>query len=234
MIVWCSQIIAKAEENRAFAESLFSNLNGMSDFSSTAAEFIADAKSFKEQQFEDWMQDVQAALADGSGDGGLLLETTGRLMDFDHDQGSKLRVHYSDRLVTLLREVRQLGALGCSIPADIRKAAETARKFYRHGIVLKQVAHFYNHMDDQIIFAQLPMLESAVGNLEKIIQQPNTKGTVSQREGRDGAAALTVAWDNAVELEQYVGTLQDAAERLTTENRMLRKMHTEFGEKVSG
>ena len=66
------------------------------------------------------------------------LETSGRLMEFDGRDG-KLRVHYSDRLVALLREVRQLSALGLSLPTKIITTAQTARKFYRHGVVLKQV-----------------------------------------------------------------------------------------------
>ena len=67
------------------------------------------------------------------------LETSGRLMEFDGGDG-KLRVHYSDRLVALLREVRQLNALGFSLPVKITTTAQTAHKFYRHGVVLKQVS----------------------------------------------------------------------------------------------
>ena len=59
-------------------------------------------------------------------------------MEFDSKDG-KLRVHYSDRLVALLREVRQLSALGLTVPAKISATALTAHKFYRHGVVLKQV-----------------------------------------------------------------------------------------------
>lgn len=59
-------------------------------------------------------------------------------MDLDHADG-RLKIHYSDRLVSLLREVRQLSALGFPIPAKIQQAANTADKFYRQAIVLKQV-----------------------------------------------------------------------------------------------
>ena len=59
-------------------------------------------------------------------------------MELAHSDG-KLRVHYSDRLVTLLREVRQLSAFGYTIPAKIQQTAATAAKFYKHGIILKQV-----------------------------------------------------------------------------------------------
>lgn len=66
------------------------------------------------------------------------LETSGRLMEFDNSDG-KLQVYYSDRLVSLLREVRQLSALGISVPSKISSTAKTAQKFYRHGVMLKQV-----------------------------------------------------------------------------------------------
>ena len=59
-------------------------------------------------------------------------------MDLDQRDG-KLRVHYGDRLVTLMREVRQLSALGFAVPAKIQQTASTANKFYRHGMILKQV-----------------------------------------------------------------------------------------------
>jgi len=66
------------------------------------------------------------------------LQTSGKLMELAHSDG-KLRVHYSDRLVTLLREVRQLSAFGFSVPAKIQQTAATADKFYKHGVILKQV-----------------------------------------------------------------------------------------------
>lgn len=66
------------------------------------------------------------------------LQASGRVMDLDHADG-RLKIHYSDRLVSLLREVRQLSALGFPIPAKIQQAANTADKFYREAIVLKQV-----------------------------------------------------------------------------------------------
>ena len=59
-------------------------------------------------------------------------------MELGHRDG-KLRVHYSDRLVTLLREVRQLLAFGFTVPAKIQHTANTAQRFYRHAVVLKQV-----------------------------------------------------------------------------------------------
>ena len=59
-------------------------------------------------------------------------------MDLNHKDG-KLYVNYGERLVTLLREVRSLTALGFAIPAKIQHTASIGQKFYRHGVILKQV-----------------------------------------------------------------------------------------------
>ncbi len=47
-----------------------------------------------------------------------------------------------------------------------------------------------------------------------------------------GAAASSVTWSNPAECEAYVGRLQKAAERLSAENRKLRKAHAKMGEQV--
>ena len=54
-----------------------------------------------------------------------------------------LRVHYSEKLVQLLREARQLAALGFPVAAKIQHTAATAWKFYHHAVVLKQVIASY-------------------------------------------------------------------------------------------
>lgn len=59
-------------------------------------------------------------------------------MELNHSDGA-LKIHYSDRLVTLLREVRQLSALGFLIPAKIEQASSTAEKFCKQAVILKQV-----------------------------------------------------------------------------------------------
>lgn len=123
------------------------------------------------------------------------LQSSNCVMDLDHVDG-KLRIHYSDRLSSLLREVRQLAALGFTIPAGIQRAANTADKFHRQAIVLKQVraliefvhsfidsfiylpvichalqvAHFYNTIDQQMIPSQRPMMLGLALAFEQIIK----------------------------------------------------------------
>ena len=69
-------------------------------------------------------------------------------MELNHADG-KLYVNYGDRLVTLMREVRTLTALGFPIPAKIQHTSDVGQKFYRHGIVLKQVSSYTNKIKQQ-------------------------------------------------------------------------------------
>ena len=48
-----------------------------------------------------------------------------------------------------------------------------------------------------------------------------------------GEAGIQITWDNPGELEKYIGKLQSAAEKLTSENRRLRKSHSIVCEKVN-
>ena len=62
------------------------------------------------------------------------------------------------QLSPLAVQVRQLQTLGFPIKRDILAEVDTAGRFYRHGLVLKQVANFYNDIATQIIPCQKPML----------------------------------------------------------------------------
>ena len=75
-------------------------------------------------------------------------------MDLDLNDGL-LKVNYSDRLVQLLKEVRQLTELGYKkrIPKKVVDIVEIGKKFYKEAITLKQVANFYNTMSSQILDA---------------------------------------------------------------------------------
>ena len=65
------------------------------------------------------------------------------------------------------------------------------------------------------------MLESAL-QFEKLIKNPKgSKGSSGQ-----------ITWDNPEDLERYTVNLQAAAEKLSTENRKLRKLHQKISEIV--
>ncbi|KAM3875467.1 cytoplasmic dynein 2 heavy chain 1 [Diretmus argenteus] len=221
-IVWVRQLIHKVEDSIRIAEALLSDLSGFRGFLRFCDDLLEVLRAYEQEQFEDWSREILSGLADPKS--GISLQASNRVMDLDHVDG-RLKIQYSDRLVTLLREVRQLSALGFPIPAKIQRAANTADKFYRQAVVLKQVAHFYNTIDQQMIPSQRPMMLSLALAFEQVIKNPRS-------QSKQSGGKLQITWDNPKELEVYIAKLQSAAEKLSTENRKLRKWHTDFTEKV--
>jgi dynein heavy chain 2 len=180
-IVWARQILNKAEHIISTAQSLLSDLPRISNFHTSSNELLADLKSYQQEQYNFWVKgnlnnsfvlyllliDMEDAL--DNPDQPLALQMTGRLMEFDFSDGT-LKVNYSERLVSLLREVRQLTALGFKVSRKIRAATDNAQKFYRHGIILKQVANFYNTIKTQLIPCQMPMLRESAEAFEQIVK----------------------------------------------------------------
>jgi len=92
-------------------------------------------------------------------------------------------------------------------------------------MLLKQLAHFYNSIDKQMLPCQQSlMLESAL-QFEKLIKNP---------KGSKGAGGNQITWSSAEDLERYTLSLQAAAEKLSTENRKLRKLHQKISDIVVG
>uniref|UniRef100_A0A8C0CTH2 Dynein cytoplasmic 2 heavy chain 1 n=1 Tax=Balaenoptera musculus TaxID=9771 RepID=A0A8C0CTH2_BALMU len=218
-IVWVRQLELKVDDTIKIAEALLSDLSGFRSFHRSAEDLLDQFKLYEQEQFDDWSRDIQSGLSDSKS--GLCIEANSQIMELDPNDGS-LKVHYSDRLVILLREVRQLSAFGFVIPAKIQQVANIAQKFCKQAIILKQVAHFYNSIDQQMIQSQRPMMLQSALAFEQIIK--------NSKAGRGGKSQVT--WDNPKELEGYIQKLQNAAERLATENRRLRKWHITFCEKV--
>ncbi len=92
-------------------------------------------------------------------------------------------------------------------------------------MILKQVAHFYNTISEQIIDCQYLMLEQQAAALEAIIRNPKGKSASAGRS--------VITWDSPAELSEYVKRLEDAANRLRDENSYLRARHFEFTGKVA-
>ncbi|XP_068004360.1 cytoplasmic dynein 2 heavy chain 1 [Melanerpes formicivorus] len=218
-IVWVRQLELKVDDAIKLAEALLSDLAGFQTFHRSADSFLEQLKAYEQEQFDDWSRNIQAELSNPKS--GLCIQANSPVMELDHKSGA-LNILYSDRLVTLLREVRQLSALGFAIPAKIQRLADTAQKFCKQAVILKQVAHFYNSIDQQMIESQKPMMLQSALAFEQIIKH--------SRSGPGGKGQIT--WDNPRELEAYIQKLQAAAERLSTENRKLRKLHRNFIEKV--
>lgn len=76
-----------------------------------------------------------------------------------------------------------------------------------------------------MIPSQKPMmLDSALG-FERLVKNPKAGS-------KEGGGKTQVTWDNPPELEAYIDKLQAAADKLTSENRRLRKYHQNINDKV--
>jgi dynein heavy chain 2 len=95
---------------------------------------------------------------------------SGQLMDFDYEAGGLLKVNYSEKLVTLVKDSRVLGEHGFKIPKAIHDVTENAKKFYKEGVTLKQLANFYNSMGTQMIDCQKPMMLEKAAEFESLIK----------------------------------------------------------------
>ena len=87
------------------------------------------------------------------------------------------------------------------------------------------MAHFHNTVAEQMIPCQQNMMLQSALAFENIIKKP--KAGAKEKDNK-----VQITWDNPEELEKYIGKLQASAERLTTENRRLRKWHFTVSDKV--
>ena len=145
---------------------------------------------------DDWVESVrQDDMLNG-----ICSQTEESILQFFFNAG-KLSVNYDDHLISVAREVRQLLALGLPVPDEIKKASYTAQKFYHKSVALKQIAHFYNGIDSQMLVFQQPMMLGSAVQFEKLIKDTGKKD------------------------EKHLIQLQNTADKLTSQNRYLRKMH---------
>ncbi|XP_069615312.1 cytoplasmic dynein 2 heavy chain 1 [Ranitomeya imitator] len=221
-IVWVRQLHLKVEDSVKIAETLLSDLSGFQAFRKDAGEHLEQFREYEQEQFSEWSREIQSGLSDPKS--GFCIQPNSQVMELDHSNGA-LKIHYSDRLVALQREVRQLSALGLVIPAKIQQASKTAQTFYKQAMILKQVAHFYNTIDQQMIQSQRPMMLKSALAFEQIIKSSRTSSGEPGQKTR-------ITWDNPRELQSYIEKLQSVADKLSTENRKLRKKHSDFSQKV--
>ena len=168
-----------------------------SDSAKEAKHLLREIDNLRKMLFKDWQEGIVDRL------GEFKLDLGSKLMDLDSSSTGQVKLHYNSELVSLLREVRQLSALGFTIRRDIAAEAETARKFYRHGMVLRQVANFYNNIASEMISCQKPMMLDDAVKFEEVLTNP-----------RDGLGKV-ITWNNPTALEKYIGKLQAVAGVLT-------------------
>eukprot|EP01059_Diplonema_ambulator_P006458 TRINITY_DN16152_c0_g9_i2.p1 TRINITY_DN16152_c0_g9~~TRINITY_DN16152_c0_g9_i2.p1 ORF type:complete len:2158 (+),score=857.39 TRINITY_DN16152_c0_g9_i2:243-6476(+) len=213
-LIWARQLRRKIEYMQKAAKALLHDLTRFEQFNSQCSSLLNDLKDFESETFGNWITEIQESIGHVTSDSSALtLRMEGRIMEIAKKDG-RLIVNFSEKLVELTREVRQLLSLGYQVPMPIQKVAQDALKFYRNATVLKQVANFYNTLDRQLIPSTITLLEKPILHFENVVKG---KGTKSQ-----------ISWGDKNEADSFTLKLKDAAEILTRENRRLRKVHDEF------
>ena len=212
-------------EASRIVELLLKDIPNSRQYESLASDLMDNIQKYQEEQYIEWKAEIENTMNNPHSD--AFLRKSGQLMELDFEKGT-LSVNYGEKLVSLLREVRQLLALGLQVPVKVQTLADQAQKFYRHGIVLKQVAHFYNTIDQQMLPCQQAMLLDAALAFEKLVKNP--KDEKNCEAGKSGKVVIT--WDNPAEVEKYIQKLQTSAEKLTGQNRKFRKMHAQITDTV--
>ncbi|EKX39469.1 hypothetical protein GUITHDRAFT_160010 [Guillardia theta CCMP2712] len=216
-VVLYSQLIHKVQMIKGLATPIFVDISEETE-REEHLDFVCDnifreLEEKKMNEFTTWRDDMKAALRDSEQE--VAIDMKGKLMSFDKADG-RLRVHYSEKLVELIREARQLCAIGHPIPKEIDEEVEKAQKIYNNATILKQVAAFYNTLESHIIKSQKPMLINEAVDFERVV-----KG-----DGR------SITWGDTNMLAQYTEELQTAMRRFTNKNRRLRKAHEQIAEIV--
>ena len=214
------------EDNEKFVKKTLNNLSNSKVYIEESHVLLEDIKRYANSYFEEWSKEIDFMMNDP--DSELMLKKSGKLMEIDYSDG-RLKVNYSDQLVSLLREVRQLTSMGFPVSLKIQKLAEQASQYYRYGVILQQVAQFYNTIDQQMLRFQQPMLLEQAIEFENIIKNPNGNGKNMNRNQVNNK----ITWANPSDLDQYIGRLQRCTEKLTANNRRFRKIHQNIIDEIA-
>jgi len=219
-IIHLRQISAKVVSMLSTTKGLLDDLQEYPRFVKQCEVLISRIKGEEDSRFEAWVSEMEHKIEDDD----VSLRLQGSLMGWKE---GILVVNFSDNLVQFLREVRQLDELGFEIPRSssrsknknngilkIADKAFEAEKYYRYGILLKKTANFYNSISEQMIDVQEQLLLDSLTAFASIVSKPSLTRSDSD-----------VSWSNPAECENYIRMLQEAAEKLSSENRWLRKIH---------
>jgi dynein heavy chain 2, cytosolic len=217
-IIWARQLSQKIDSNLQAAKSLFMDLPSLQRLVAAATDLRASISAYERGRFEDWQRNILAVLQDPNQQ--KKYQMTGQLMDFDFEAGGLLKVSYSEKLVTLVKDARAIGEHGFPLDKSIQQIVDQAKKFYKEGVALKQIANFYNSMGTQMIDCQKPMMLQQAQRFEQTIKKPMASGGAAA-----GSAQKFVTWDDPHKIEQYTKEVQKMATELINENRKLRRVH---------
>lgn len=198
------------------------DLQGIERFQQEVDQLLIKLEQQEQDIFQQWVHFIEDVYAQDDDMNSMCIRMTGRLMEINMD--GLLTVNFSEQLVCLLREVRQLSECGFTIPSGILTMAEESAQFYKYGVSLRNIANFYNNMEHQILDYQKPILLQSLLAFDELIKHAGEESSSSSLEGTKKNKNLVI-WGNVVECENYITKLQEAANELEKENRRLKQQH---------
>ena len=217
-IVSLAQILSKINFLVKTSEVHLNDLTSFKEFKNNLLTLKERVSSVQKEHFDSWCREITAMIDDP--DSPFSSNSNQSILQLDSKNG-QLIVFYHDRLIQLLREVRNISAFGFLVPTNILRVTSTADKYLQFGILLKQIAQFYNTIHLQIIPSQQPLLIASSRAIESLLRNPNLAGGSDWSDGK-----IKVNWDAPKELQAYIGKLQKATEAFSSENRRLRNSHS--------
>ncbi|KAF1331189.1 hypothetical protein FI667_g4511, partial [Globisporangium splendens] len=198
------------------AKHVLADLPAFKQFAHQCEQLLAKVNGMVLDKVRDWQEQIENQLEQEGEDS---LRLSGKLMQID--KNGDLIVNYSELLVTLLRDVRQLTELSALhgstsggakkdnewVPPKVRKVAEEAEKYYRYARSLRSKTH------------------AAGLAFEEAVKRP---GLAQQKSS--SFSKKDVTWQNLEECNEYVKQLQDAADKLSSENRRFKRAHEKLSE----
>ncbi|CAG0883700.1 unnamed protein product [Cyprideis torosa] len=215
-LTWVQQMEGKMKSMLEVADKVLGDLDSgkVTELRESIKTFQEDLAQSRQDQFNSWSQDMLASINDRT----LSLSTSQKVVGFQKGRGERSRmvVNYNPDLVTLIREVRQLSALGFAVPRKIQDVTAEAGKYMRQAKALEKVACFHNTIGERIIASQLSLLLEPASKLEELVKQETS-----------------ITWDDTKAVEGYIQKLQAAVDRLNKDNNKLADFHGKMKAKIS-
>lgn len=252
LIMWGHMLSGRVFEMLQSVSKVMSDLANYGGFTHRADQLMSRLHALVLDSVRTWQEDVEHEL-DTESDTSLRL--SGRLMQVD--KKGELIVNYSEFLVTLLRDVRQLSEIGMQHALLYRSWTQSRRSFAEDDVTLSKgtdvllsgngwiptrIRQIATEAEKYYRFGvMLKKVANFYNSLESSIieeQKPMLlesllafENVVQQTNMHTTSSSKNeVTWQNLEECEIFVKQLQDAADKLANDNRRLRRIHDKLAE----
>lgn len=196
--------------------NLFGDVEKMDEVCDDLQEVVRKVKSEHGEVVKQWVADMEAALA---GDAAWQLQ--GKVVVLAISGGGVFTCTTSSLCSAFLREVRFLVDNGFDVGEKVAAAAKDAQDFADKAVAMSKVTNLYNLTLRQALPTQRPMLLASIEKLRHIIL------------GADNASGRReMKWKSPQAFQDFADRVRKAVEQLSLENRKLRKLHSEVGQRI--